>query len=246
MALTVISPVYGTTPSSTTHAGNGGLSLSLASAPGQPYSSSNYGLMPSSALSSSSSGIASSGLGSPGGNLSVPPPPPPPPLTMTNTPTGRGLHHQPSMRVGITSPQPVGVYIFLMHTQALFLTLLSFCILYLFDRLVGSPLRRRDSIDNRNSLTLTPVLHYRGWGSGLGGRGGGKGTFLRVAGRPSFDFKLYASHSNSRQGDRKTASHLSLILFMSSITVALNLDVRKNCIASFRSTDKIVEGACQP
>ena len=170
MALTVISPVYGTTPSSTTHAGNGGLSLSLASAPGQPYSSSNYGLMPSSALSSSSSGIASSGLGSPGGNLSVPPPPPPPPLTMTNTPTGRGLHHQPSMRVGITSPQPVGVYIFLMHTQALFLTLLSFCILYLFDRLVGSPLRRRDSIDNRNSLTLTPVLHYRGWGSGLGGR----------------------------------------------------------------------------
>ena len=174
MALTVISPVYGTTPSSTTHAGNGGLSLSLASAPGQPYSSSNYGLMPSSALSSSSSGIASSGLGSPGGNLSVPPPPPPPPLTMTNTPTGRGLHHQPSMRVGITSPQPVGVYIFLMHTQALFLTLLSFCILYLFDRLVGSPLRRRDSIDNRNSLTLTPVLHYRGWGSGLGGREGGR------------------------------------------------------------------------
>ena len=156
MALTVISPVYGTTSSSTTHAGNGGVSLSLASVPGQPYSPSNYGLMPSSTLSTSSSGIASSGLGSPGGgigSLSVPPPPPPPPLTMTNTPTGRGLHHQPSMRGGITSPQPVGVHLINFcsihaHFVSQYLSSSSSTCFTWFRRLA---LGRRDSIDNRNS-----------------------------------------------------------------------------------------------
>ena len=162
VALTVISPVYGTASSSTTHAGNGGVSLSLASAPGQPYSPSNYGLMPSSTLSSSSSGIASSGLGSPGGSLSVPPPPPPPPLTMNNTPTGRGLHHQPSMRGGITSPQPVGVHSINSHSvHAHFVSFFNsefvfffFLFINSFDWFVPSSclaLGRRDSIDNRNS-----------------------------------------------------------------------------------------------
>ena len=83
VALTVVSPVYGST-----HPGNGVAVRTAQSAYGMP---------------------ASSGLASPIGG-SAPPPPPPPPSATTPTGTSRGLHHQPSMRVGgITSPQPVGV-----------------------------------------------------------------------------------------------------------------------------------------
>ncbi len=86
VALTVISPIYGSS--------NGSSSLAPP-----PLHYSPFG-MPS-ALHPSS--------GSPAG--SAPPPPPPPPIMTTPTGPSRGLHHQPSMRVGITSPQPVGVYI---------------------------------------------------------------------------------------------------------------------------------------
>ena len=86
VALTVISPTYGSSNGS-----------SLLAPPPLHYSPF---VMPS-ALHPSS--------GSPAG--SAPPPPPPPPIMTTPTGPSRGLHHQPSMRVGITSPQPVGVYI---------------------------------------------------------------------------------------------------------------------------------------
>ncbi|XP_046445839.1 uncharacterized protein LOC124195459 isoform X9 [Daphnia pulex] len=78
VALTVISPVYGSSNGS-----------------GVPTHYNSPYAMPSLHPSSSPSGSQ------------APPPPPPPPI-MTTTPTSRGLHHQPSMRGGITSPQPVG------------------------------------------------------------------------------------------------------------------------------------------
>ncbi|XP_046634661.1 uncharacterized protein LOC124313870 isoform X4 [Daphnia pulicaria] len=78
VALTVISPVYGSSNGS-----------------GVPTHYNSPYAMPSLYPSSSPSGSQ------------APPPPPPPPI-MTTTPTSRGLHHQPSMRGGITSPQPVG------------------------------------------------------------------------------------------------------------------------------------------
>ena len=86
VALTVVSPVFGTG-----FAGNG-VPVTV------PQVCSNFS---STGMPSSPS---SSGFGSP--NLT--PPPPPPPVGMTPT---RGLHHQPSIHrsVGITSPQPVGV-----------------------------------------------------------------------------------------------------------------------------------------
>ncbi|XP_059352052.1 rho guanine nucleotide exchange factor 11-like [Daphnia carinata] len=81
VALTVISPIYGSSNGS-----------SIPSHYNSPYA------MPSLHPSSTS----------PLGPQAPPPPPPPPIMTTSTTPTSRGLHHQPSMRVGITSPQPVG------------------------------------------------------------------------------------------------------------------------------------------
>lgn len=81
VALTVISPAYGSSNGS-----------GIPSHYNSPYA------MPSLHPSSS-----------PLGPQAPPPPPPPPIMTTSTTPTSRGLHHQPSMRGGITSPQPVGV-----------------------------------------------------------------------------------------------------------------------------------------
>ncbi|KAK4018675.1 hypothetical protein OUZ56_000720 [Daphnia magna] len=80
VALTVISPAYGSSNGS-----------GIPSHYNSPYA------MPSLHPSSS-----------PLGPQAPPPPPPPPIMTTSTTPTSRGLHHQPSMRGGITSPQPVG------------------------------------------------------------------------------------------------------------------------------------------
>lgn len=112
MALTVISPVYGTT----THQGNGVAGSSALLTPPTPAPHYPPFGMPSSSLSSSS--LSPAGLSSPSISSShnhsssaagtAPPPPPPPPVMATPS---RGLHHQPSMRGGITSPQPVGVHL---------------------------------------------------------------------------------------------------------------------------------------
>jgi hypothetical protein len=96
VALTVISPVYGSSNGS-----------------GVPTHYNSPYAMPSLHPSSSPSGSQ------------APPPPPPPPI-MTTTPTSRGLHHQPSMRGGITSPQPVGVFTHIAITFDLSLLFVSF------------------------------------------------------------------------------------------------------------------------
>ena len=112
VALTVISPVYGSSASAHT-TGNGVASTALLTP--SPVHYSPFG-MPSAASTLSPSGMSSPSLlnsnnqHNSSSSSSPAPPPPPPPPTMT-TPT-RGLHHQPSIRVGITSPQPVGVCIF--------------------------------------------------------------------------------------------------------------------------------------
>lgn len=113
VALTVISPVYGSSNGS-----------------GVPTHYNSPYAMPSLHPSSSPSGSQ------------APPPPPPPPI-MTTTPTSRGLHHQPSMRGGITSPQPVGVFTHIAITFDLSLLFVSFlsasCSLFSF-RWVHIPL----------------------------------------------------------------------------------------------------------
>ena len=95
MALTVISPIYGS------YASNGGVSINV---PQASNTSSNF-----SAFGMPSSSPSSGGFSSPS-SAGMTPPPPPPPIGAGTTPS-RALHHQPSiLRVGpITSPQPVGV-----------------------------------------------------------------------------------------------------------------------------------------
>ena len=107
VALTVISPVYGSSNGS-----------GVPSHYNSPYA------MPSLHPSSS-----------PSGSQAPPPPPPPPIMTASTTPTSRGLHHQPSMRGGITSPQPVGVFTLIEITFQFDLSCFCF-VLYLLSSVV--------------------------------------------------------------------------------------------------------------
>ena len=102
VALTVISPVYGSSNGS-----------GVPSHYNSPYA------MPSLHPSSS-----------PSGSQAPPPPPPPPIMTASTTPTSRGLHHQPSMRGGITSPQPVGVFTLIEITLSLIWVVFASCSLF--------------------------------------------------------------------------------------------------------------------
>ena len=94
MALTVISPIYGS------YASNGGVSISVPQASSNSSNFSAFGMPSSSPSSGGFSSPSSTGIT-----------PPPPPIGAGGTTPSRTLHHQPSiLRVGpITSPQPVGV-----------------------------------------------------------------------------------------------------------------------------------------
>lgn len=122
VALTVISPVYGSSSSASSlpHAGNNGVSAGA----GSHYSP--FTGMPSSSSLSSSVGVSSPSSSSLTAMAAPPPPPPPPAVTPS-----RGLHYQPSLRVGITSPQPVGVIYTNLHTS-FFLSLSLFLVLFSF------------------------------------------------------------------------------------------------------------------